>query len=259
MDGKLNKIIIAISIIVISVGLTLRGQISGLIALNSGSSTPQPPAGMSLWYSADCITYVSSVCGTPSNGTNITAWADRSGNANNMAETTGTSTFNTSQINGQPAVTNTAARWSYTPITLGGQITTFWVTKYAGSTLLLLAGNVTGSYQYYWTGGLQHIGFTCLADDFAQGSTTLTNGWHQSNVVNSFGGTSRFRLDRANDGSTFTGVNFVNPLTYYGGFASGCGSANFTFQAAEVIAYLSALNSTDITTVETYLNTKYGL
>ncbi len=83
-------------------------QITALVSFNSSISV-QPPAGMFLWLDGNCITN-SSCTSQPSNGATITSWADKSGMANNASLSAGPCTFNTNQINGQPAVNFAACK-----------------------------------------------------------------------------------------------------------------------------------------------------
>ncbi|MDF1739372.1 MAG: autotransporter-associated beta strand repeat-containing protein, partial [Verrucomicrobiales bacterium] len=74
--------------------ITLKGNISGA----APGSDPGPAAipGLEAWYDASALTL--------SDGDLVTAWADQSGNGRDLVSYTGTPTFETNEINGNPAV-----------------------------------------------------------------------------------------------------------------------------------------------------------
>lgn len=242
-----------------SAGVILDGQMAAGV---QAVASVQPPAGMNVWYSADCITYASSVCGTPTTGTAITAWADRSGNANNLTRTAGTCTFNSSQVNAKPAVTFAACGFSIgTGIGPGGGTwTIFSVLKDSatGTGYAAFLGGTTGTLLVYSGGSAQKQQSVDIQGVATfTGTAAQTTTWHQGNLVfknYASGNSFAFRLDRAADGSGIpgTGNNATSANTTVG-------NATPTYQLAELIYYNSALTSTQITQVETYLNNKYGL
>jgi hypothetical protein len=95
------------------------------------------------------------------------------------------------------------------------------------------------------------------------GTATLSTGVaYQTNAsYNSTTGTGSFRLNRQADGAATvapvatTGV--LNRLLDEG--TPNPGAGQFTGTVLEVIVYVPQLSAADITTVETYLNQKYGI
>ena len=210
-------------------------------------------------------------CGVPANGVTITTWADRSGNADTATKATGTCTFNTSQINSQPAVT-----FSNCGLTLAtgigpgsGRWTIFAVYRRSDTTTYgkLLACASTTCVSYYTgndgSGQNRQQGFD--SNDFlgiAYGTTTVSTSWHQTNVAfqnSSSGNTIAFRLDRATDGSTLINSTNITSATTSVGYNAHGSAQFFAGQLAELIYYNSLLSNADITSVETYLHAKYGL
>jgi hypothetical protein len=219
---------------------------------------------MTLWLSGDCITYTSSVCGTPSNGSTITSWADRSGNGNSILYNNGSSvTFNTNQINGLPAAAVGNTQWKLnSTIAASTGYSAFSVIKLSGTARGDLFGPVliTGGDGFKWWFTTVQGADSSSAVQLGTGTTTLsTSTWFQSNVtfVNN-SSTLNFRLSRATDTTSgATSHNITGAIGTF--FASGVSSELFAGSVAEVILYNRVLSGTEITTVEAYLNQKYGL
>lgn len=217
-----------------------------------------PPSGMNVWYSADCITYTSSVCGVPANNSTVTSWADRSGNANNLTSTGGTSTFLTAQLNGKPAVTFSSSKFSLTAFIPRGNRTLFAVFRStSGSTEGDLIGGATGAFAYGF-GTTQLVIVSACQTFGGAGTGSLGSTWHQANVAHNYSVNLTFRLDRAADGVVSLASGSGNDSTTVG-YTSCNNSEFFAGQLTELINYPSVLSNAQITQVETYLNNKYGL
>lgn len=232
-----------------------------------------PVTGMRFWYSADCITYSGSVCSVPSNGSTLTTWDDRSGNALTATVQTGTCTFNTSQINGQPAVAFSSCGLTNANTALYGAVNIFAVFKRSSSTgkgvfVAGVSGGLSGSSLKYWTdtGFMQGMDMSQVIQ-IGHGSSSPDTSWHQGNTAYTNNvETLAFRLDRASDGGTITGNDAVSRATTSVGYdRNGSGTEFFPGDIAEIIFYGSgpggtpALTSPQITQVENYLFAKYGL
>lgn len=234
-------------------------------AYNAGASGPV--SGMSLWFSADCITYTSSVCGTPSNGTSISSWADRSGNANNWTKSSGTCTFNTNQVNSKPAVTFSSCYGNFgTIISASSGHTAFLVYQTSATSGIYIFGssNLGGfGWSAAWTTGAQELD---KQNQTALGVATnhVTSGsWTQINTLmqNAASGfIMDFRMSSAVDtlsSSTSADISVNGP--------SGMGadmfnnSAPFSGQAAEIMYYNTTLTLTQIQQNEAYFRSKYGV
>ena len=226
-----------------------------------------PVSGMKLWYSADCITFISSVCGTPTTGSTISAWADRSGNGNNATVLTSTCTFNTAQINSLPAITNNGSCGLSYPGVGAGIATVFAVMRVSstGNNTILGVSPTTAGAPIYGSGNsskeqyfvVTNGGFSAVVN----GTATQDTNWHQMNLwVNTAGvGTNiaTMRLDRAADGTSgFPNIAYTAANNRLMDTGNG---VELTGQIAELIYYNSQLSSPDITTNETYLNCRYGL
>jgi hypothetical protein len=83
--------------------------------------------------------------------------------------------------------------------------------------------------------------------------------WAQVNVTyNSSTGAWAIRSARTANGSG-TNVQSITGNTSAIGWNPNASGNEFTGQIAELIAYNRVLTNTEITTVETYLNTKWGV
>lgn len=262
--------LIAGALFAVAVGAQ-QAQQAVMFSMGGSAAVVAPPTGMSVWYSADCITYSSSVCSVPATGTAITAWADRSGNANNLTKATGTCTFNTAQINTQPAVTFASCGFSMASgIGTGtGTYTMFVVMKRSSTTgkgdFSSCSPSTQGCFKYH-TGDTSKIEGVDSAGNamIGLGTAAPDTSWHQLNTKVAAGTgvtfSLAFRLGRSADpiGSSTSNTGFSNPVKAIGYDAQN-NNEFFAGQIAELILYNYGLTGTDITQAEAYLNTKYGL
>lgn len=231
------------------------------------ASSAIPYNGMFVWFSADCITVTDAgTCSTPSNGTSLSLWQDRSGGWHGAQRSGGTCTFNTSQINSQPAVNfggtcgflfNGNHYWA-------GALTIFVVYKLAstGSGYGLLSGQ-GGAVEYDTDGTKEQRLATANGVSLGTGTAAQSTSWHQINVTCDASTNPAFRIDRGAD-TTISGASCfafsTSQLPMYSlGYIVASGCCNLNGQIAEVIYYDRKLSSTEITNVESYLHTKYGL
>ena len=237
--------------------------------------TPPPSSGMLIWWKAD----VGNNCGGSActDGASQNSWADQSGNGNNGTLTPAivgpcvASIYHTNQINGKPAVTfngnntdtmetcfsvgNTGAGLNNQSATTAVLVVKLAQTA-ADNSFISGAGN-SFNWRSATTAHMQQALKACTAS--LGTSTSVSNtSWHQLNVTYN-GTTVTFRTDRAADGtaSPATAIT-VNWLTLG---INPCGGSLETLsgQVAEFILYNRVLSGGEITTVETYLNSKYGL
>ncbi len=226
-----------------------------------GQTFPSGIPNLAVRYEADCITFVSSVCGTPSNGSTLTTWADESGNANTATVGGGTCTFNTNQVNSNPAVT-LASCW----LTLGSSIafyasgqTTFVVTKLS-STAGGAIWSGAGSASVTFSANASHLNILSYTTNVGLGSGTFVSdlNWHQRGfnfAVNCDTTGTSYRVDETNDGS---GNACGNPTTQTTiGRNAGNSSEYFPGQLAALISYTRMLTTSERCQVEVYLATKY--
>lgn len=232
------------------------------------SAPTSPVSGMNVWYSADCITFVSSVCGTPSSGSTISSWADRSGNANNLTVAQGTATFNTNQVGGQPAVTLASS--------FEGNMASA-VASANGHTAFIVFSTTNNTKQFAFGSAVSGFGYFVATTTSAQGvdrqnssnvgvaTDTATSGvFIQQNVVVTNAASSfaiNFRTSSAIDTtttSTSSSITVNGPSTV-GYDPIGTPSAFFVGKIAELIMYNQTLTLTQIQQNEAYFRGKYGI
>lgn len=236
------------------------------------SVLPPPLSGMQIWWEADVGNNCSGAC---TDGASQTTWADQSGNSNNgtltpvIVSACVASVYHTNQINGKPAVqfNNTAgpnatcfARGSSgTPIAWSGEITEFVVeTATTNSHTIAAAG--ANSFQWQVSSVKMQGASKATATSIGTGSTNYSSAWHQLNVTyKSSTGAWAFRMDRGADGSGTNAQTIASSFLTLGMSPNFGGTETFNGFIAEFILYNRVLSGSEITTVETYLNSKYGL
>lgn len=255
--------------------ILLHGLFAQAVLPWPGTLVPVTPplTGMAIWWSADVGNNCSGVACT--DGAGQTTWADRSGNGNTglVSRCGVTPTFHTNQINGKPAVTfngNSSANVNATCYTATTSVdnkatsTMFAVVKFGGSGGYIIASG-TGT-PLKW-GGYGSIGSNTI-QILQQGSVanigasvaTGNQNWNQINATyDSSTGAWALRTNRAADGSGTQIRSITSNFLDLGITESGGSISTLLGQVAEFILYTRVLSSTEITTVETYLNSKYGL
>lgn len=208
--------------------------------------------GAVFWVRADA-----GVTGT----TNISNWADQSGNANNATQGTAGNqpALVSSDLNFDPAVNFSAssqkmqltappANLNSTIFAVGSpNVNSSWRTMFRGATsdhpiIIQSGGNTLG----YYAGGLKSSGFTWLQDEPAIVGLEMRSG-----DVN-------FRKNGA-QGASITTINLSGlTLDYFGNY-QGNGQPFGRINEAIIFNTTSALTTTEKQKVETYLGLKYGL
>lgn len=235
------------------------------------ATTPCPNAnafsgisGLLLWLRADCV---SGVDDDPADNSAVTTWSDISGNGNN-ATASSAPTFQSDSanlINSQPVLNfNGSSSFSSIDIRPGTRpnVTIFAVYKERGS------GNREGVWgiddggwdRFFiakWSGndGLISVGnSTNVTNTGIVGTPTLVTSVIRYNVSS---GTTVY----VNGSSAATLTDGSNPTAAYTNLLIGSGGSglNFTGDIAEIIIFNQALTTSDLITVNGYLNTKYNL
>lgn len=231
----------------------------------SGAFLPTSIAGLLFWYSADCIN--GGACASqPSNGTSLlsTVWTDRSAAARNCTwGSGGTATFNTNILNSKPAI----ALASSSSCTFGSAITwpgtetifvVFKVTSNSVFNCFIGHGSASNFVAYCISSGAIQYATSQGNGAFIQGSVTVTQGaFHQANMsYNNSTGAAVVRLASAADNSATAAQTVSTTQTL---LFNDNDAAFFTGTIVEIFAYNTVLSLANKQSVETYLNTKYGI
>jgi hypothetical protein len=240
----------------------------------SGGSGSVPSSGLQVWYRGDSLT-----CTGGCSGTNpVTVLLDKSGNGNNCTASGTAPTFVASAVNSQPGVSfnNTPCALT-TGVPWNNAITEFAVISVATTSHMhtLLSGvtqAVAMNPCYRFSGGFMD---GAIYDNWQVighgGLTPCDTSWHQLGftyctavVTNCTGGGSasnnlQFYIASTTDGSpttdTTTGLS-QNTATF--GRAAVSATEYFEGTVTEVIMYNRVLSSSEISTIQAYLHTRYG-
>lgn len=240
-------------------------------------TTPPPSSGMLVWWEAD----VGSNCGGAcTDGASQSTWADQSGNGNNGGLAFNPSTtaaciasvYHTNLINSKPAVTfngNTVGTGTATCFTVSGvfggldnksastfvmvskaRVTTPAITRAGGGTNSLVWNN-NGAQQVLQQGSSAGIG---------SGISVVDTSWHQQIATyNSGTGAYAFYTDLVPDGSGTNIKTISSNWQAIGVTIAGGTIGTWDGDIAEFLLYSRVLTAGEISTVGTYLQTKYGL
>ena len=222
-------------------------------------------SGVVQWLRADCV---NGVAEDPVDGTSIATWSDLSGNNNNATTSSTAPTFESDAlklINGNPVVNfpnGRPLRGIDIRATSVPNISIFAVYKVTASDNRDgVWGNDDGGWDRFflatWNGNNGIIsagGPVDVANSAVIGSPTLITTVLQYGVSS---GSKVYRNGEVaatlTDGSSLTGAH--NP-SFIG---SGGNGLEFNGDIAEIIIFNRALTSTELLTVNGYLNTKYAL
>jgi len=225
------------------------------------SATTSGGQSTTMWFKADSI----GTCST----TAVSSWADSSGNGHTATQGTGGNqpVCHASQINSLPAVYFTSSSNQYliiaSPPTLSNAtIFVAFQSYYSDETILGGPTTPTGGLQYYLSSQKQ-----CMQGSYdgsigcGTGTGLDQNTWFQT-AATFTGGTSYafYRYSGSattSDGGSTTATTISGPTAQLG-CDHGTGSC-ITAYIAEIVVYSSVLSATDITQVQGYLHTRYGL
>lgn len=138
----------------------------------SGNVVFNPPPGLSIWLMADA--------GVTLSGSDVTAWADQSGNAHNFQQTSAVNrpTFNATAINGKPGVLFTAAGSQFL-LSTASNIARDWLLQEVPLTLNYTAFAVIINNSTAALNATTFLSPALIADDPASGGDNI--GMHIGN------------------------------------------------------------------------------
>ena len=271
MVGYINEAIIYSN----ALSSTSRQQVEGYLAKKWGItvSTPSAINGLVLWLDgADPLGN-----GTlPASNATVATWYDKSGNSNNAAYVSATSTITaTPATYGSPGVVfSSSSKQSYAITTLSSLMYTqsvFAVAKYSG----------TGQYEIvslYQTSGANGDGAQQIIDNtggagtqkiwcyggsgvmYVQGGSISQNTNFLYNYTINSGGTSYIYLNGIQTGSASTTIPGGSGYVTIGAVQAGTGGNDYyNGTVYEVLIYNTILTTDQRQRVESYLITKWGI
>jgi len=226
---------------------TWKRDISLSIQASAAQATipiPIPTNGLSLWLKADA--------GITLSGSSVTAWADQSGNGNNVNDVANMPMLVNNLINGYPAIYFRGTDYLYnSAFTTEGLNTFFNVVKFLSGNRVFTSINTNiliGSYGGY-SDRMYNQGW------IFEGTSESTD-WKLNSAY--FGGESSFYQNGILLG-TGNGENQLDGISIGGhpNWEDGAGTAECYH--AEVIMYNRAVTESERQQIEAYLNTKYAV
>jgi len=243
-------------------GISVGGSRTAVVA-SGGGSPIIPSSDLSLWLKADA--------GVTLSGSDVTAWADQSGNSNNAISPNVAPTFISSSINSKPAISfNNDQSWMQIPqnsIGEDGNISIFIVMNYTGGSIFLNKGDAATFNNTSWE--LSVItGFGFVNDDgggdFSWNTVPVDPATETPLLLEGFSdqGISQLAFNGINSGSPSgpnSGFNNISQYIGIGAGGDGGGSAGLDARIAEIIIYNRQVTNSERQQVEEYLNAKYAI
>ena len=230
----------------------------------AGGGAAIPQSGLSLWLKADA--------GVTLSGSNVTAWADQSGNGNNATSPDSYPTFVSSSINSKPAISfNGNDSWMQIPqnsIGDNGNISIFIVMNYTSGYIFLNKGDAASFEATSWElSTITGFGFVDTNDgDPIWNTVPVSPATNTPLLLEGFStdGESQLAFNGTDSGSpSGTNVGFNNISQYIGIGGGGDGGGNqgnpLDAKIAEIIIYNRQVTTPERQQVEAYLNTKYAI
>ena len=235
---------------------------------NTGSSKiqlykkflPNALQGLALWLKADA--------GVTLAGSNVTSWADQSGNGNNATSPTTPPTFISSSINSKPAISfNNDGSWMRIPpnsIGNSGNITVFVVIDYTSGGIILNKGDGAAFEGTEWEMAPQNgFGYVRNDDgDFSWNVVVFTPSGLSLITMITTSGITELLNNNASEGNS-SNATPINAISQYigigGGGTEGGTTAALNAKIPEIIIYNRAITTPERQQVEAYLNEKYAI
>ena len=233
--------------------------------------SPANLSGLSLWLKADA--------GVTLSGSDVTAWADQSGNGNNASSSPGTRpTFVSPFLNGKPAiefdgqgqVMQIADANSLDFLNISSFIVLKYIGQGTGNNIVYFknanAGSPTDPAMYGLVGanGDNLVSFSVNVGGWSDYETSISIANTVPRILSmTYDGTDQNVYSNGGLSNTFNiGGNIATStgLLQIGGYNQSFNAEEyFNGQIAEIIMYNRAVTGTERQQVEAYLNTKYAI
>jgi hypothetical protein len=212
----------------------------------AASFSPTDLSGLSLWLKSNA--------GVTMDGSNVTAWADQSGNGNNVNDVANMPMLVNNFINGYPAIYFRGTNYLYNSgfTTTGGANTFFNVVKFLSGNRVFTSINTNiliGSY-----GGYSDRMYD--GNDWTYEGTDPSTNWKLNSAY--FGQGASFYQNGILLGTSGSDIQ-LNGISIGGHPNWEDGSGTAECYHAEVIMYNRKLSEIERQQVESYLNTKYAI
>jgi hypothetical protein len=259
-------------------------NVSGYLNVYAPTDTPHTVPGLEVWLAADKITGIS-------NGGNVTSWPDyglSAGGPHASAQwSSAAPTYQTNVINSLPTVRfggtgwfkHWISSWAHSELTFAmvmrasslsntysAILTAAWIAQpSSGAAVTTNWGGYfirsTGKTALYWDVQAVNGGSTTQTSYDGTGSATISSGTFYviSGIIGPQAVSTRVAL--ASDGSiaSLQNTNLVSSPAVAIGQDYGNSSRVLVGDIAELLIYQHALSTSELSTVENYLKTKYGL
>ena len=231
--------------------LSLGLGVQNIRKVGGASFSPANLSGLSLWLKGDA--------GITLSGSNVTAWADQSGNANN-ATATDTPTLTT--IGGKTFLDFTGGYFTGAELLTQPQATIMVVVNFAfgAGVAVMFSQSISGEDNIaFYTG--DGSGDQLFA--FYNGAGIASNAISSFNQTYLYGVTcdgtdGQLYFNSTTDSQGYIG-EFATGGTYYLGKWVGGDATTIGMRLAEIIVYNRVLTTPERQQVEAYLNTKYSI
>jgi len=220
--------------------------------------SPASLSGLSLWLKADA--------GVTLSGSNVTSWADQSGNGNNATPLEGldSPTYQANSINSKPSIYFDFSFLQIPTNSIGnsGNISIFIALDYTGGEVILNKGDGASYAGSEWeistANGFGYVDIS--AEQWKYSTYTQGTGLQLLGGI-ATAGVFQVAINGTNVGTPPDAPSQLNPISQNIGIG-GCGQGtlvNANMNVAEIIIYNRAVTSTERQQVESYLNTKYAI
>jgi hypothetical protein len=208
-----------------------------------------PTANLALWLSADT--------GVTLSGSNVTAWADQSGNGKNA---TATSTPTLSTVNGQTFMNFAGGYFTGSQVLSASQATIMCVARFSSTRdVEIIFQQLSSEPNVAFYRGF-NLGSKFRLYNGQDANSSLSTSNNQTYLFGvTVNGTSATLFLNGSQDTTANSGSLTPSGTYYLGRRTDVPTTTTEMQMAEIIVYNTNLGTDDRQSVENYLNTKYAI